>query len=96
MRRIKKIILTKHFSLLLYKNRGDYSGYEIRLYNITADPSEETDLSDDADYADTLATMLTELAAYDATMIDPNDESDDHAGDPDASGNFVTGWCTAE
>merc|ERR1712076_111968 len=51
---------TRGANRLTPNNRGDYSGYEIRLYNITANPSKETDLSDNADYADTLATMLTE------------------------------------
>ena len=41
------------------------------LYNLSQDPYETTDLSDDADYAAILSDMLTTLRDYEKEAVDP-------------------------
>ena len=63
-----------------------------RLYNLTADPTESTDLA--GIMPDVVQSLRAKLEAYDATMIPPNSEPDVEEGNPNLYGGvWTTGWC---
>lgn len=69
--------------------------FEVRLYNITSDPEERVDLSED--HPDVVETMLKKLAKFDASMIPPNVKDQVDSGNPKHfNGVYTTGWCQAQ
>ena len=65
------------------------------LFNITADPTEHHDISED--HPDIVRDMLKRLDEIEAGMIPPDVAPETRDGNPNNfGGNFETGWCQAQ
>ena len=67
---------------------------QVRLYNLTADPSEKNNIA--AGNQETVAEMRKRLRSHEETMIPPNVHAEVEEGNPNRHGGFfATGWCKA-
>ncbi len=71
------------------------SGTRVRLFNLTADPTERTNLA--AERPEEVRELLSRLARLESTMIPPDVARERDRGNPSHFGGvFQTGWCRAE
>ena len=67
----------------------------LRLFNLTADPSESNDLI--LVHPDIAQELLKKLDSYEATMIPPHLEPGNERGNPNRFGGvWSTGWCESK
>ena len=71
-----------------------FGDMKVRLYNLTADPSERNNIA--AGNPGVVAEMRERLRRHEETMIPPNVHAEVAEGNPNRHGGFfATGWCEA-
>ena len=71
-----------------------FGDQKVRLYNLTADPSERNNIA--AGNPGVVAQMRERLRRHEETMIPPNVHAEVAEGNPNRHGGFyATGWCEA-
>ena len=71
-----------------------FGDLKVRLYNLTADPSERDNIA--AGNPGVVAEMRERLRRHEETMIPPNVHAEVAEGNPNRHGGFyATGWCEA-
>ena len=71
-----------------------FGDLKVRLYNLTADPSERNNIA--AGNPGVVAQMRERLHRHEETMIPPNVHAEVAEGNPNRHGGFyATGWCEA-
>ena len=74
---------------------GSQTDNTLRLFNLTADPSERNDLI--LEHPEVAKRLLEKLSGYEATMIPPNLEPGNELGNPNRFGGvWGPGWCQSQ